>query len=184
MNDVRVVGLNMHTVFIEDIQVDVPQGSTVMISADKAARSKDLWRLISQKQLFRLNPGPMADYPSPPAPVVPSMAEERLREENRVLAEQNLMLRQTLAAQGGKLDTILDHLLSGKLVSVGPQSYQAGAAQAPVNHGVVDNGVPTYIPSEIKPQNVESHIEVQAETSEGSGVNSAGAALRKLRRGS
>lgn len=178
MTDVRVFGLNTNMVFIEDISVDVVHGATVVIPADKAAKSKDLWRLISQKQLFRLNPGPMADYPSVAPPLSPSV-EDRLREENRLLAEQNLVLRQSLTAQGGKLDAIIGLLESGRLTAI-PQSI----AEAAIHHGVVDNGIPTYIPSEIKPQNVESHIEVKSETSEGSGVAGASDALRKLRRGS
>jgi hypothetical protein len=181
MNDVRIISLNMATVLIEDIAMDVSHGVMVTIPADKAAKSKDLWRLISQKMLFRLNPGPFADYPPPPpGQPTPSSAEaDRLREENRLLAEQNRMLRQVLDNQGGKLDMILGALESARFA--GPSSPASATAKA--DNGVVDAGVPTYIPSEIKPKNVESHVEVQSETSEGSNITGAGEALRKLRRG-
>jgi hypothetical protein len=177
MSDVRVVGLNMHTVLIADIGIDVPNRATVVIPSAKASKSKDLWRLINQKQLFRLGSGPMTTAPAPPP--APSPAEEQLREENRLLAEQNAILRQNLTNQGSKLDTILGLLESG---AVGVPQQLTAARPPQVNHGVVDHGVPTFIPSEIKPRDVETHIEVQAETSEGSGVADAMAALRKLRR--
>jgi hypothetical protein len=190
MNDVRVVSLIMHPIFIEDISISVPQGATVNIPAARASKSKDLWRLINQKQLFRLNQGPGADHPHapplPPPPALSNAENERLREEKRVLEEQNQLLRQTLLAQGGKLDTILGLLESGRLVAAVPVPQAAPSAPTKVNgvdYGVVDAGVPTFIPSEIKPRNVESHItEVKAVTSEGSGVAGAGEALRKLRR--
>jgi hypothetical protein len=183
MNDVRVIGLIWNTnVVIADIGESVPHGVTVTIPAKKAERSKDLWRLLSQKQLFRLNPGgPLPDLPpgtvAPPPP--DDKEAERLREQVRQLDEQNRLLKQTLASQGGKLDTILGFLEKG-LVPV------AAGGTAPVaavrDTGVVDAGVPKYIPSEIKPQNVESHVEVQKETSEGNGVSGAGAALRALKK--
>lgn len=185
MNDVRVVSLIMHPILIEDISISVPQGATVNIPASKASKSKDLWRLINQKQLFRLNQGPGADPPV--APTVPSPSfdaeNDKLREEKRHLEEQNQLLRQALANQGGKLDTILGLLESGRLAQAPAQAVPITAKANGVDYGVVDAGVPTFIPSEIKPRNVESHItEVKAETSEGSGIEGAGAALRKLRR--
>ncbi len=179
MNDVRVIGLMMHTVLIEDIMLDVPHGITVTIPAEKAARSKDLWRLLGQKQLFRLNSGPFADYPQP----THSNGEvDRLKEENRLLSEQNQLLRQAMTSQGGKLDAILGLLESGRLVAAAPQNG-ASVASAKVDPALVEIEVPTYIPSEIKPQNVESHIEVKSETTAGTGVAGAGEALRRLRKG-
>ena len=189
MNDVRVIGLIWGTsVVIQDIGESVPHGVTVTIPAAKAAKSKDLWRLLSQKQLFRLNPGPFQEYPPGfPVPPLPDNTElDRLREEKRQLEEQNRLLKQTIDQQGGKLDTILGFLENARLapspVVVAPQTV-SGAPQAPVarDNGVVDAGVPTYIPSQIKPQGVESHVEVQKETAEGNSTARAGAALRKLR---
>ena len=55
------------------------QGVNVTIPAAKAAKSKDLWRLIAQKQLMRLNPGPGSAEP-PPAP--PMTEADKLREDN------------------------------------------------------------------------------------------------------
>jgi hypothetical protein len=184
MNDVRVLGLNFHGVYIEDISVSVPHQVTVAISGSKAAVSKDLWRLIGQKQLFRLDPGAHRDFPHvPPAP----SEGDRLREETRALAEQNRLLQQTIDQQGSrldqqgrKLDAILGLLESGRLVAAAPGTASSVGTTTPKAE-IVDNGVPTYIPSNIKPQNVESHVEVKSETSEGSGVTGAGEALRRLR---
>lgn len=189
MSDVHVFGMSMQTVLIADIAVDVPHGMTVVIPADKAARSIDLHRLINQRVLFWLNQGPqthamtpVAPQPMAPGPFAQSVMEaEHLREENRLLAEQNRMLRQAIDSQGGKLDTILGVLGSIQAPSgSGPGPSQTGKSAPPL---VVSADVPTYIPSEIKPKNVESHVEVQSTTSEGSNVADAGEALRKLRRG-
>ena len=94
----------MGTVHLLDISMDVPQGVTVTIPAAKATRSKDLWRLIAQKQLMRLNPGPGAPEP-PPAP--PMTEADKLREDNAMLHEQNRLLKLTFEQPGGKLDAIL-----------------------------------------------------------------------------
>jgi hypothetical protein len=181
--DVHVYGLSMTTIHIADIGMDVVGGTTVVIPAAKASRSKDLWRLIAQKQLFRLGSGPIPDGRAPLQPTA-LPADHQLREENRLLLEQNRLLRLAidaqggkLDAQGGKLDAILGMLSSGA-VAVAPRSEAAKPAA-----DLVEIETPTYIPSEIKPQNVESHVEVQSATTEGTGVADAGAALRKLRRG-
>lgn len=176
MNDVRVVSLIGSTVHLLDISFDVPQGQTVTVPADKAARSKDLWRLIAQKQLFRLNPGPGAPEPPPPPPMSDA---DRLREENRLLLDQNRLLRQAIDNQGGKLDAILARLESQSVV-VAPQ--QAGVP-VKATSDLVEIETPTYIPTEIKLKDVTGRVEVKAEMTEGSGVEGAGAALRKLRRG-
>jgi hypothetical protein len=194
MSDVRVIGLNMHTVLIEDIGIDVPHRVTVAVPGDKAARSKDLWRLIAQKQLFRLDPGFRHVPPVVAPPPIPGVDSEtaRLREENRLLAERNDLLhaeqdriRSVLAGrlenQDGKLDAILGMLATVKATGGTVQAGSAPAATAKVSD-VVDIEVPTFIPSEIKPKNVEAHIEIQSEKSEGSGVADAGAALRRLRK--
>lgn len=173
--DVHVYGLGMTTVHIADIAMDVPGGTTVIVPAAKASRSKDLWRLIAQKMIFRLGSGP---FPGP-APAPPSHEAERLREENLHLLEQNRLLRLAIDTQGGKLDTILGMLASGAATPGAPAPRPEAPGKA--RSDVVEIETPTYIPSEIKPQNVESHVEVKSETSEGSGVAGAGAALRKLR---
>jgi len=175
--DVHVYGLSMTTIHIADIGMDVVGGTTVVIPAAKASRSKDLWRLIAQKQLFRLGSGPIPDGRAPLQPTAPP-ADARVLEENRHLAEQNRLLRQAIEAQGGKLDAILGMLASGGVPALRPPEAAAKPAT-----DLVEIETPTYIPSEIKPQNVESHVEVQSATTEGTGVADAGAALRKLRRG-
>jgi hypothetical protein len=179
MNDVRVHGVGMTTVLIEDIAMDVPSGSTVVIPAVKAAKSKDLWRLLSQRQLFRLNAGPFQDFPSPTPPPPPNGEAEMLREQVRLLSERNHVLENALGSQGGKLDAILGLLGNVSFGAVASQPQGRAATSE-----VVDTAVPTFIPSQIKPDNVESHVEIQSETSEGSSIAGAGEALRRLRKGS
>jgi hypothetical protein len=172
----------MGTVHLLDISMDVPQGVTVTIPSHKATRSKDLWRLIAQKQLMRLNQGPGAPEP-PPAP--PMTEADKLREDNAMLHEQNRLLKLTFEQQGGKLDAILGLLASGAIQAASAQAAVGTAASTatvtPVSNGLVEIETPQYIPAEIKPKGVESHVEMQAAVSEGSGVEGAGAALRKLR---
>jgi hypothetical protein len=177
MSDVRVLGLKMQTVLIEDIAMDVPHRATVTIPALKAAKSKDLWRLIAQGMLFQLDPRDVPRQATPPP--APDGEVDRLREENRHLVEQNRMLRSALDTHGGKLDAILGMLACGQ---VAPGSPAAAPSGKPASD-VVEIEVPTYIPSEIKPKDVEAHVDVKSETSEGSGVAGAGAALRKFRKG-
>lgn len=168
----------MGTVHLLDISMDVPQGVTVTIPAAKATRSKDLWRLIAQKQLMRLNPGPGAPEP-PPAP--PMTEADKLREDNAMLHEQNRLLKLTFEQQGGKLDAILGLLASGAIQAASAQAAVGTAVVSKVSSDLVEIETPQYIPAEIKPKGVESHVEMTAAVSEGSGVEGAGAALRKLR---
>jgi hypothetical protein len=47
---------------------------------------------------------------------------------------------------------------------------------------VADGSAPTFLPSQIKPTDVEAHIDIQSEASESS-VSSTAERLRKLRKG-
>jgi hypothetical protein len=147
------------------------------IPAEKAARSKDLWRLLAQKQLVRLNAGPGAQPPPAPPPMTEA---DRLREELALLHDQNRLLKLSFEQQGGKLDSILAHLESGRHLAPTLVAVPT-APTAKASNGLVEIETPSYIPAEIKPQGVESHVEVKSEVSEGSGVTGAGEALRKIR---
>lgn len=191
VGDVTVVGLDTSTVVLLDIGMDVPHRVVVTVPADRATLSKDLWRAISQRRLFQLHAGPATQ--APVRPVVPPMASDAWQNKCRALEAENAQLRSRVAEleahvcpvvptsdPTGKLDEILALLRSGgTVVAVG----QAPAARAE-QKGVVEVDVPAFIPTEIKPKDIEGRMaEVQSETSEATNLGSAASALRKFRRG-
>src|SRR5581483_10290219 len=136
MGDVVVFGLDTQTVPLDDIMMDVPHARTIIIPEERALRSKDLWRAISQKRIFRLSPDPslkMTPAAVPPTLPGPSPAEIQLKAlqgENTSLRVENASLRarievlEALAPGSGKLDEIL------KLLQERPV---AAASAAPVS---------------------------------------------------
>lgn len=186
VGDVQVFGLMGGTCYLEDIGMDVPHGVTVTIPGAKAHVSKDLWRYISQKCLFHIQPGPGASMPMearPPVAVPVAPEHQALREENAHL--RAVLAANELASQV-KLDAILELLRAGGRLPAlaGPQEpLAARAASTGVVSGVVSGEVPTFIPSTIKPEGVEVQLTTKPEESEGAGVNAASSTLRKLRRG-
>ena len=181
MSDVKVIGLMAGTYFLEDIGMEVPQGVTVTIPARDAHISKDLWRAISQRCIFQLKPGPS----SPESSGASSAELELLREQVRLLTEANTRLQMRLAAQdppqdsSQKLDAILALLHSSGPVALGAPVVRA---HAPVPDGVVSGDVPTFIPSQIKPEGVDVQISTTPEESAGTGVTDAASALRRFRK--
>ena len=186
MSDVKVMNVKTGTVLIEDICVDVPQGVVVSIPAEKALRSKDLWRKISQKLIFRFHGGPI-HAPSPISPQVPPEQVVAspvthnpalvlaLEEQNRLLREdvaaRDEMFAAALLAQQTRFDELLTLVRGLSLTSgtdVRTERFEIGLRDAPL-----------FIPTTIKPTDVQEHVNVQK--SEGDGVSAAGAALRKLR---
>jgi hypothetical protein len=185
MSDIRVLGLVMGTHLIEDIQMDVPYGTTVIVAAEKAARSKDLWRGISQRCLFQL-PSAAAPTVSTRPAVVPDQENDRLQaleDRHRVLEEENRRLRSALqtasAQQDQKLDAILAALQGGGFQAVQGQASPGRVSKAEV----ADGAAPTFIPSEIKPKDAEARIEARKEEAPSEVANSA-ERLRRLRKGS
>lgn len=193
IGDVTVVGLDTTTVVLLDICMDVPHRVVVTIPADKATISKDLWRAISQRRLFQLHAGSISQ--AVVRPVAPPLAVDGWQVKCRALEAENAKLRERVAElerslgespapveSTGKLDEILALLRSGAtVVAAGkaPPTRGVPAAQA-----VVEVDVPAFIPTEIRPKDIEGRIsEVEASTSEGSNLGSAASALRKLRRG-
>ena len=179
--DVPVVGMKPDTCILADIGTDVPHGRLVVIPADKALRSRDLYRAINQGFLFRLNPGP----PPPPMAMNPMLLEvqalreqvAKLEELNRVLQEKLLVAEAHIPNQD-KLDTILA-LLQSAPVAMGRAATDTIPSPAPE---VVDFVPPPFIPSRIRSDSMQGRI--QTETATGSGdVASATAKLRDLRRG-
>lgn len=188
--DVKVYGMVVGTHLLEDIQMDVPFQCTVVIPAEKANRSKDLWRAISQKLLLQLNSGMNLGGPPAPLPIADPTLKDRiatLEKEKVQLEKENRELRSQLEAnqarlnarpetedQSAKLDKILGLLASGI-----PMGTQPGLL--PKVSDVVADDVPTFIPSSITPENVEARIEAASTEAESPGVSGAAKTLRELR---
>lgn len=190
--DVRVFGLTPGTHVLTDLGMDVPQGVTVVIPGAKAYASKDLWRAISQKCVFHLNSGP-------PGVQVKSNSElDTLRWQVQALTDENTRLREALVAKAQepqptpqpstppvdlqaqtKLDDILALLRAGVMPGAGASSQRSSEPPS----GVVSGEVPTYIPSQIKPEGVDVQISTTPEESKGAGIGDAASALRNLRKG-
>jgi hypothetical protein len=192
--DVKVFGLTPGTYVLSDIGMDVPQGVTVTIPGAKAYASKDLWRAISQKCVFHLSSGPSV---APGSPVKPNTEMEDLRGQLKALTDENARLREALAAKvseaplpsivpaadsqvQAKLDDIMALLRAGGPL---PAGYRPGV-DSPVGNGLVSGETPTFIPSTIKPGDVDVvQISTTPEESNGAGIGGAASALRKLRKG-
>jgi hypothetical protein len=178
--DVSVVGLKPDTCVLGDIGMDVPHGRVVVVPADKALRSKDLYRSINQGYLFRLQAGPPpALSMNPLLPEVQSLRDrvQQLEEENRALREK-LVRAEARVPQDSKLDAIL-HLLQA---SPGAAT-RSDTLPSPALTEVVDFAAPTFIPSKIRPDDMQAHIQTETSTASGGDVSGAAARLRELRRG-
>jgi hypothetical protein len=204
IGDVTVVGLDTMTTVLLDIGMDVPHRVVVTIPADKATLSKDLWRAISQRRVFQLHAGPVSQAPI--RPIVPPMAVDgwqtrchQLESENTRLREQVAELQRQRPAtevvltappivpvlEQGKIDEILSILKAGIPTVSAPTQVGAVRSSQSSPTAVVEVDVPAFIPSEIKPKDIEGRLtEVQSETSETANLGSAASALRKFRKGS
>lgn len=188
MIDVAVVGLSTDTVPLLDIGMDVPHGVVVRIPADKATQSKDLWRAINQRRVFRLQ-GMVTPAMPPPSSFFPEETA-LLRERITQLERENKELREALAkrpveTESKKLDEILGFLRQAQAgVGVGSMVPAPVVARvsAPVAPAVVEIETPSFIPSTLKMEPTESRVEIAEEASSGGGVSDARSALRKLRR--
>ena len=196
VGDVTVVGLDTTTTVLYDIGMDVPHRVVVTIPADKATLSKDLWRAISQRRLFQLHPG-IAGSVQRPLPATQTAPDWKWMERCRQLEAENAQLRATIAqleqvprtrsepkdeAGFAALQAKLDEVLS--TIKTAGVSTTPGVKSKPAPLGVVEVDVPAFIPTEIKPKDIEGRItEVTSETSEASNLGSAASALRKFRKG-
>lgn len=208
MSDIVVCGVTGDIV-LEDIAFSVPKGHAVTISADLAVRSKDLYRCLSTGAIFQLNVNSLlnqrAQAQTPPAP--PSGVQERNAElegenakfrgevqrlqlevsklqaesgrhqaENSRLRAENVKLQDTTR----KLDGILDLLKERPLTAIQQVGSQAvGSTPKTVEEGAA----PTFIPSQIRSDNVTaSRISLQEESSGSGGVSKASELLRKLKK--
>ena len=190
--DVVVYGMVQGTVYLEDLRVSVPHGTTVTISAARALQSKDLWRAISQRQIFRLQTGPTQQHVVSPEGVPAPVRAAQLAEENEhlrhVLEQQRVEQQAALAAQQAKLDQLLSLVqgLSTRLPAEGSVAARASTPAVPtsaVTSGVVEVEAPMFIPSKIRGEDLgEARVDV-ATVTKTSDVGDAAQALRRLRRG-
>lgn len=206
--DIVVCAVSVDVV-IEDISCNVPRQVPVTIAGDRASKSKDLWRYLSQGTLFRLD---IRNVPQRSLAVVPEVVQDsnlvgqtvalseevsQLRStlslnkaayENslRRLQDENVRLRLELdeervkSTQLTKLDDILGLLQKQPVRSVLVMPQSAPSAQ----DSPVDDSAPKYIPSQIKSDAViEGGTTVQESRSDGGSVSSASKALRDRRKG-
>lgn len=185
IGDITVLGIHPTVCVLADIGMGISHGTTVVIPAEQATRSRDLWRAISQKYLFQLKSGVL----TPNTSLNPLQTENaELRERVRLLEEENHVLREAQRLVGkeehGKLDAILT-LLQGasqgtprSILGTAP-SLVSVPAEAHVE--VVEIEPPPFIPSKIR-SDEPMHVRVQTEkeASEGS-VTEAASRLRELR---
>jgi hypothetical protein len=173
--NVVVFGLRTPTCILHDLGIDVPHGVSVAIPGDRAYESKDLWRAIGQKHLFRLNPGSHGGPGVPPPIPAP---EPKVVPKVPSLEEENKALKEALVDQAKKLDSILTLLQSvGASIPASP-----AVTLAPVSRPqVVASEVPTFIPSSITPENSEMRIEAKRGESDDGAVSGAAGKLRELR---
>lgn len=179
--DVTVLGLHPVSCHLEDIAMDVPHGTSVVIPADKAARSKDLWRAVSQRLLFRLDNGLTIIQNGAPNPLTSEIT--MLRERIRALEEENRTLRAELAHQDaasqGKLDAILSMLQKGPALRM---EIPSEGTVRPMASGVVEVAPPPYIPSQIRSEvPLDAHVQAETGSSEATNVSEATSELRRFR---
>jgi hypothetical protein len=190
---ITVAGLVTGTHVIEDIKIAVPHQIAVFIPADLAYRSKDLWRGISQRQLFQLTGGSglavesnSRVLPPPSTDLEDTRAEnKKLRQQLEEAQRQNLSLQEALQAMQGQLTSILR--LLGRIEN-GEVPLLRGVSgpglellpSVPAQPRVVGGEVPSFIPDDIHPDDVKTSID--AEVTVGSSVADQVKALRAARR--
>ena len=201
MSDIRVIAVKTGMVLIEDIGIDVPYGNVVSIPAEKALRSKDLYRLLSQRMLFQLhagavhgpNPLPLADFPklepSPPVANAESRREGALEQQvsmlRAALEQRETVFVAALMSQQAQFAELLQAVRSQPqtvVVQAAPGAGPGTATRQPSPNAMPSMDAPMFIPSEIKPKDVDARVTIES-TSQESGVGDATAALRKLRNG-
>ena len=207
--DVKVFGLTPGTHVLSDIGMDVPQGVTVVIPGAKAYASKDLWRAIAQKCIFHLSTGPAGVSTVKPPPN-PNVELDTLRGQLRALTDENTRLREALVASNDENTRLRETLTRASEMppspSIAPAAdpqvqekldsimalLQAGGGPLPTGvfrpelsgNGLVVGEAPAFIPSNIKPGDVDVvQISTTSEESNGAGIGGAASALRKLRKG-
>jgi hypothetical protein len=186
--DIRVFGLVAGTHVLEDIGMDVPHGVEVIIPAEKASRSKDLYKAIGQKCIFQLPSAPAPTHAAPGTHIREDILQERnqfLEQRNKQLEEEIKQLRADLGsarAQQESLDTILKAIRDVKVPAAVYVNGGPAVAQKPQQE-LADGSAPQFIPNEIAPKDAETRIDMVRQETADSEVSGAAGKLRKMRRG-
>ncbi len=167
---------------LDDLGVDVPYGTYATFTGEQGLASRDLWRAISSRQLFKLGSGPGAPLPPisplPQLNVAPGIASdalvEALKAQNALLRAQNVAVTALLGEVLGKLDLLLLRPATGPVAPGLPL-----AIVAPPNLAV-GGEVPMFLPSTFKPE-VVSASEMSVDRTESTGESALGGSLSKLR---
>lgn len=192
--DMTVVGMVSDRHVVEDIGVIVPKGVAVTIPGPMTLMSKDLHRAISHGALLRIHEPPTAVRASLPKEERDryegeiqrlSAQVDALMSRNRLLESQTETLQNELAIlrdKDSKLDAILSaiHERPTMIQQVVQQAPLVAATKAPAEEKI-DGDAPMFIPSTIKPDNVEERVLVQ-ETTSSSSVAASASKLKALRK--
>jgi regulator of replication initiation timing len=191
MMDITVFGLVAGSYLIEDIGMDVPCGAHVTIPADKALRSKDLWRGINQRLIFQVSARPNA-IPQITESVGSSLQDRasrlaaeneelraRLLEQQAEVQRQQIETQRALTTQSEQMTQIVEMLRAGLVVGAAP--LVKATAERPAAEDYVSGDAPTFIPGTITPENAEARIDTKEESSENASVTGAAGKLRALR---
>jgi len=176
--DVTVFGLTMGHCLIEDIRVIVPHMEVVVIPANDAYRSKDVWRAINMRKVFHLHAGTKS-WPTgaPPAPAQVDQTKllEQALEEQRA---QNAAVLQAMTEQGALVKKLTETVANLR----GVQAPPVTASVAPQQQDELPSGdAPVFVPSTVKPEVTEQRIRSKESTSDAVGVSEARAQLRSIR---
>jgi hypothetical protein len=197
-------------ILIEDLMCAIPVGTAFLITGERAYQSKDLWRLLSQGKLFRLNVHsllePKVQREVPPDPVgvdlqgQVSSLEQQVQQLQGELTEARQGVvrgRSALESEIGKLTaeaarlrtelaeekaktTKLDQILT---LLQDPTRVSAVTVARVLEGKPVDEDIPVYVPSQIKSAKVgESRVEVKEGKADASSVTGAAQALRSARK--
>lgn len=196
--DIIVCGVRDNCL-VEDIRVMVPKGEAVCIKGLLANKSRDLWRLLSQGLLFRLNANgllrsvrPAAGRSALPAPIEPDetaqlretvarlqVERDSLRAEVGSLREKLYRLQvQPLESDSSKevlkkLENLTELVMSRPTATVTIPSVQPSPP--------VEDDAPIYIPSQIKSDG-SGRVSMKEQKSDGSGLSDVSQKLKGLRK--
>lgn len=186
---ISVVGLAMGEHFLSDIQVVVPHRVPVYIPAEKALRSKDLYRALSQGTIFKLDGGTgyvqRPDTKDSAGVAVLKQENERLSRELAVAQQQIALLKEQLQAPSAiqsQMTSIMEALGRIEATPKVVTQVMSGTQSTPTVEatGVVGGEVPMFLPDMSMPDTAEVRLNIQQSVSEDS-VTGAASTLRALR---
>lgn len=183
---------------IDDLQLHVPCRIATYIPADDMLRSKDLYRGLSQRLLFKLDGG--SAYTTEALARVPDenlVRISQLEAETRGLKGQLDSSAATNKALQGLLEGLQSQMMGiqqgierieAKGISVIGTSVTFSTPPTPsVSTPVTKDDdvvmdVPVFLPKEIKPKGVETQISTESQTVSGASIGAAEGKLRELRK--